>query len=271
MARKNVRAKDLKNQRWAAIVAAVLALGMIISLLGVYIGQTLSGREAVSPEQQQTEPQPEDYLAHYSDEVERLELYLAENEPTVPLLLELAENYRYLVFVQEVFFDDPEAVEQSREKLSSVFSTLVQLDPDNTEYRLQLINLYIEMGKEDEQIEPEVDKLLELLSEEPNIMVHLSLLNLLESLNYEERLLEEIQWLYEYLEPLYTEGLASSEESFYYAVLLGEYMGDRNMAVSILNEIMLNEHEDSDIYQDALGYLDYLENEDVINGEPEAE
>ncbi|MDZ4132763.1 MAG: hypothetical protein U1E11_06460, partial [Dethiobacteria bacterium] len=88
MARNKVRAKDITKQRWACIVAAILALGMLISLVGVYIGQSVGGSRASLPEQQ-VEPQPEDYLAHYENEVERLETYLDEHEASEAILLEL--------------------------------------------------------------------------------------------------------------------------------------------------------------------------------------
>jgi len=257
LARNKVRAKDLKKQRWAGIVAAILAFGMLLGLFGPNVYHAIFDNNTPVVNEQ-TEPQPEDYLAYYSGEVERLETYLDQTEPTIPMLLELAENYRYLVFIQQVFFEDTEAVAESRQKMASVFSTLVEMDPDSTEYRLELINLYQEMEKEDSLVEAEINELLQILREEPNILVHLSLLNLLGAMESEEKAVEEIEWLHSYLEPRYPEGFADSEESFYYAVLLGEYLGDRDMALSILNDIMLNEPEESSVYQDALGYRDYL-------------
>lgn len=271
MARNKVRAKDLKKQRWAGIVAAILAFGMLLGLFGPNVYHAIFGNNTPVPNQQQTEPQPEDYLSYYSGEVERLETHLEQNEPTVPLLLELAENYRYLVFIQEVFFDDSEAVEESRENLTSVFSTLVEMDPESAEYRLELINLHQEIGKEENLVEDEINDLLDLLHEEPNLRVHLSLLNLLGAMESEEKIIEEIEWLQSYLEPRYSEGSASSEESYYYAVLLGEYSGERDMALSILNDIMLNEPEESSVYQDALGYRDYLDADNANIDVPEAE
>jgi len=242
LARNKVRAKDLKKQRWAGIVAAILAFGMLLGLFGPNVYHAIFGNNTPVPNQQQTEPQPEDYLAYYSGEVERLETYLDQNEPTIPMLLELAENYRSLVFIQQVFFEDTEAVEQSRQNLASVFSTLVEMDPESTEYRLELINLHQELGKEENLVEAEINDLLELLHEEPNLRVHLSLLNLLGTMGSEEKATEEIEWVHSYLEPRYSEGSTDSEESYYYAVLLGEYLGERDMALSILNEIMMSKN-----------------------------
>ena len=82
MAAKKVTVKNLKKQRWAVIVAAVLALGMIVSLVGSFIIQAVGGGDPLLPEQQinqQAEPQPEDYLDYYRSEVERLDEYLAGN------------------------------------------------------------------------------------------------------------------------------------------------------------------------------------------------
>ena len=48
---KKERPRNLKNQRWAGIVAAILALGMVVSLVGAYIGQAVGGG-APLPDQQ---------------------------------------------------------------------------------------------------------------------------------------------------------------------------------------------------------------------------
>ncbi len=266
MPRKKVRVKDLKKQRWAAIVAAILALGMLLSLVGVYIGQAIGGSGTEVPETQ-TEPQPEDYLAYYSAEVERLEEFLADNDPTEPLLLELAENYRYLVFIQQVFFDEPQAVDENRERLADIFVDLVQLNPDNYEYRYELVSLYLEMNKDDAVVNAQIDQLREKLYENPEPMVHLALINLLSTTERDAQIEEELEWLRGYLEPLYETGEANSEELFYYSVLIGEYYNEREEAKQLLVGIMAAEPEESRVYQDAAAYLNYLDAENDSDAE----
>ncbi len=267
LARKKTRPRDLKNQRWAGIVAAILALGMVVSLVGAYIGQAVGG--GVTPlTEQQAEPEPEDYLDYYESEVERLEEQIQEGEVSEALLLELAENYRYLTIVQQVFFNDQEAIEDYEEKLVSVFSSLVELDPLNPTYRLELINLYIEQGGKEALIGAEIEAAQELLREDPDPGLHLSLVQLLRVSGKVELMEEEAEWLEEYLEAKVDSGMPDNEERFYYAVLLGEYRGETAAARDILEEILEQESEESSIYQNALAYLEYFnadsEEQDII-------
>ncbi len=257
MARKKARPTDLKNQRWAGIVAAILALGMIVSLVGAYIGQAVGGGGAPLPEQQ-AEPEPEDYLKYYEGEVERLEEQIQDGEVSEALLLELAENYRYLTIVQQVFFDDREAVEEYEERMVSIFSDLVELEPSNPTYRLELINLYIEQGENEELIAAEANVVQELLRDKPDPMIHLSLVQLLSIAGKDEFMEEEAEWLDDYLGSRAASGMADNEELFYYAVLLGEYRGDPDAAENILEDILEEESEESAIYQNALSYLEYF-------------
>ncbi len=265
MARKKESPKNLKNQRWAGIVAAILALGMVVSLVGAYIGQAVGGGGAPLAGQQ-AEPEPEDYLNHYQAEVERLETYLEDNEPTEAVLLELAENYRYLMIVKQVFFDDMEAAREYEGELVSVFSSLVELEPSNTAYRLELINLYIEQQESEELIIGEAEEVRELLRQEPDPVMHLSLVQLLATAGEEELVEEETAWLEEHLEARIAAGEADAEERFYYAILLGQYMDETAAAEEILEEILEQESEESSIYQNALTYLEYFR---AVNGNGE--
>ncbi len=257
LARKKARPTDLKNQRWAGIVAAILALGMVVSLVGAYIGQAVGGGGAPLPDQQ-VEPEPEDYLNYYEGEVERLEEQIRDGEVSETLLLELAENYRYLTIVKQVFFDDQEALEEYEDKLVSVFLALVDLEPSNPAYRLELINLYVEQRENEALITGQAAEIQELLREDPDPMLHLSFIQLLSTAGKEELYVEEAVWLEDYLETRVASGEADNEERFYYAVLLGEYRGDPAAAEDILESILEQEDEQSVIYQNALSYLEYF-------------
>jgi hypothetical protein len=265
LARSKVRAKDIKKQRWAGIVAAVLALGMLVSLVGVYIGQSFGGSRASLPEQQ-VEPQPEDYLAHYESEVERLELYLDEHEASEAVLLELVENYRYLTYIQQIFFDDQESLVGYKERLVAHYKTLIEMEPGKVQYRLDLLNLYIEQGVDQDLIYEQVVPLQEMLREAPDPMAHLTLISLLSSTGEVEPAQEEAQWLFTYLEDRIASGQADSEERFYFAVLLGEYLDDRAQAITILDGIIAVENEESAVYLEAFNYLNYIQS-DTDDGE----
>lgn len=260
MARNKVRAKDIKKQRWAGIVAAVLALGMLVSLVGVYIGQSVGGSRASLPEQQ-VEPQPEDYLAHYENEVERLEVYLDEHEASEAVLLELVENYRYLTYIQQIFFDDQESLVGYKERLVALYNTLIEMAPDKAQYRLDLLNLYIEQGADQGLISEQIAPLQEMLREEPDPMANLTLISLLSSIGEVEPAQEEALWLFTYLEDRVASGLADNEERFYFAVLLGEYLDDRAQALTILDEIITVEDEESAVYLQAFNYRNYIQSD----------
>lgn len=254
MAQKKARPRNLKNQRWAAIVAAILALGMVVSLVGAYIGQAVGGAPF---DQQQAEPEPEDYLAHYESEVERLEAHLEEEEATEELLLELAENYRYLTIVHQVFFDDQDAMTKYEAKLADVFSSLVELEPQNPTYRLELINLYVEQRESEDLIIEEIAVARDIMRDDPDPQAHLALVQILATLGDEELLEEETGWLHDYFSERVDAGLADSEERFFFAVLLGEFRGDIAAAENLLEEILDQESEESPVYQNAQSYLEY--------------
>ncbi len=281
MAKSKPRARDLKKQRWAGIVAGILALAMVVSLVGVYISQALMGRQQAELPAQQAEQQPEDYLAYYQQQIDSLELYLEENEPTEAVLLELADNYRYLVYIKQMFFDDQEELDKAEDKLTAVYRSLIELDPNNPQYRLELINFQL-VKDQDELAGEQIAVLLGQLHEQPDPLYHLSLVGLLNSIketkpDLGELAAEEILWLQVYFEEIQQVGSLSGQDRFYYAVLLGEYLDQREAAEELLALILEQEEEDSKVYQDALSYRDYLQpaedgtTEPAVQPEPENE
>ncbi len=260
MVKKTERPKDLKKKRWAAVVAAVLAFGMLASVVGGYLGHALGGNGAVMPGQQ-ADPEPEDYLAFYESEVERLEEHLEEHDPSPAVLQELAENYRYLSLIQQMYFNDLEAVEEYQERLLFIYETLTDLEPDNPMYRLELIGFYKELGQDEELISKEIAVLQELLRENPDPMIHLSFITLLDTEDRADLQREEIEWLFGYLENKVIEGTADNQERLYYTFMLGEYLDDQVTAEAMLEDILEDEPEDSWIYREARNYLNYLQSE----------
>lgn len=264
MAKRTERPKDLKKQRWAGIVAAILAFGMIASVVGGYLGHALGGEGAGLPQQQaEADPEPEDYLAHYEREVERLEEHLEEHESSPAVLRELAENYRYLSLIHQLYFDDPEAVAKYQDRLLSLYDDLVEMEPENLNYRLELISLYQEQQKDEALILKEVSTLKELLHEDPDPGVHFSLIAVLEAGGMEELHQQEMEWLYDYLQAKIDEETAGAEEKLYYSIMLGEYQDEPERAKSILEMIMEEEDEDTMVYREAQNYLNFLQAEDL--------
>ncbi len=263
MAKSKPRARDLKKERWAGIIAGILALAMLVSLVGVYISGALTGDQQTAFPEQQTEQQPEDFLAYYQQQIDSLERYLKDNEPTEAVLLELADNYRNLVYIREMFFDDQEELEQAEGNLAAVYRTLVDLDQENPRYRLELINFQLG-SDQDEPAAGQIAVLLGQLHEQPDPLYHLSLIGLLNSTRETKPDLgiiadDEIQWLQAYFTKMQQAGSLSGQDRFYYAVLLGEYLDQQETADELLALILEQEDEESKVYQDALKYRERLQ------------
>jgi hypothetical protein len=281
LAKSKPRARDLKKQRWAGIIAGILALAMVISLVGVYFSQALMSDRQASLPAQPAEQQPEDYLAYYQQQIDNLELYLEENEPTEAVLLELADNYRYLVYIRQMFFDDQETLELAESKLNDVYRSLIDLKPDNPQYRLELINFQL-INDQDEPAAEQIAVLLGQLHQKPDPLYHLSLVGMLNSIKETkpelgELAAEEIQWLQVYFEEMQEAETLNGQNRFYYAVLLGEYLDQQEAAKELLALILEQEDQESKVYQDALSYRDYLQpaedkaTEPAVQPEPENE
>jgi len=260
LARKKVRARDLKKQRWAGIVAAILALGMVLGLFGPNVYHAIFGSGTTLPDQQ-SEPEPQDYLDYYEGEVERLESQLEDNEGSEALLLELAENYRYLIVVQQVFFNNEDAIADYQERLIDVYSSLTSVAPSNMQYRLELAYLFFEGSEDRSKMLDEASEISDFLRLNPDPLYHLSLIQLLDLAGESEMAINEAQWLESHLEEKISEGTADNDERFYYAVLLGEYLGNTTSAKLILEEVIEEESEESRLYQNALAYLQFFQAE----------
>ncbi len=267
MSRKKNRAKDLKKQRWAVIVASVLALAMIVSLIGA-LGVGFGQQDVISDNligpgnDEPGEIQPEDYVKYYREEIELLERHLEDNEPSEEILLQLLENYRYLIIIKQVYFDQQDMVEELHQELVAIQKNLIELDSENPEYRLSLIEHYFNNHEDEQVIMREVVQLLEIIREKPDPLVHLILINMLQAMDDTEVYEEELFWLYSYLEEKIEQEIATNEEKFYYAVLIGEYMDDHVTAKQLLETILDNADEDSQVFEQAASYLEHIQSED---------
>jgi hypothetical protein len=101
------------------------------------------------------------------------------------------------------------------------------------------------------------------LHETPDPLYHLALVGLLNAEGESDPELaetadSEIEWLKQYFADQQESAPLGSQDQFYYAVLLGEYLGERDTAEEILEAIIDTEAEESKVHQDALSYLGYL-------------
>jgi hypothetical protein len=148
----------------------------------------------------------------------------------------------------------------------ALYDTLIEMAPDKAQYRLDLLNLNIEQGADQGLISEQIASLQEMLRAEPDPMVNLTLISLLSSTGEAETAEEETQWLFAYLDDRVASGLADNQERFYLAVLLGEYLDDRTQALTIIDEILAVEDEESAIYLEAYNYRNYIQS-DTDDGE----
>ncbi len=237
MAGRKVKSKDIKKQRWASIVAAILAVGMLLSLMGAFIGSLIGGaidQPQAVPAQQEQSQDPEEILERYQAEVDRLEAYLEEYEPSAAVLLELAQAYQYLISVRQVLSGEPDLIEADQMRLAGVYERLIELDPDSPYYRLELVYLYGMLEKQD------------LLD-------------------------QEVVFLEQYFSEIVENETAEALDHYYYAVLLGEFMGEPDAAKEQIQAVLEQEDDESILYQEALGYLEYLEASAVAEEDEEDE
>ncbi len=297
--KKPKRRKDIKQQRWASVVAAVLAFGMVLSVAIVGLDYIL-GRDR-SPAQEMT---AEDYLEFYTENVENLEAFIEEFGPTTAVLEQLAESYSGLIMIRQIFFDDAEKVKENERGLAQVYQSLIELEPEDPRYYLELLNIYHTIDNSDERILELASTLSELLRQEPNPTHTLSLLHfylqaeldelieeeasiLSELLRREpdpnhtisllwiykqseldELLQDEAAWLKDYLEDKLSAEEVDNHDRFLYGVLLGEYLGDEEAALAQIELILEEEEEDSELYKSSADYRDQLlDNDDDADGE----
>lgn len=261
MAEKNkkVKRKDLRKQRWASIIAAVLALAMAFSAIAAYASHLLNrgNDETVSPEQQYD---PDAVRSYCLDEIERLQKYIDDYGPAAPVLGELVQNYALLIQIEETEKASEEKLQGYRDNLKKYSRDLVELEPDKPEHRLQLLYVYKEIDEDEAVIAGEIATLSELLHENPDPSSTLMLIGFMKSSKQQEETMDdEIAWLQDHLEQLEESGKLDSENRYYYAYLLGEYLEDTQAAEEQLALIMEKESEESAIYSAAKNYLEKLQ------------
>lgn len=251
--------KDRK-QRWAGIIAGVLAGAMALSAIAAYAGH-LFNREPADPAGPEQALDLDEYRTHYAGEIERLKNYIEEYGPAVGVLEELCRNYHLLIQIERIADPIDEAKVQGYEGELKRFSRdLVELEPDNPEYRLQLLVYYREFGEAEEVIVAEIEPLRRLLHENPAPLSTLKLIGFVKLLERQEAILDqESAWLREYLEQREASGNLDSENRYYYAFLLGEYLEEEQAAREQLALIMEAESKESDAYLAAQGYLERLQ------------
>lgn len=246
-----------RRKRWAAIIAAILSLAMALSAIAVFWGYLMDRSNAATPG---GEVDPEVYREYFLGEVERLQNYIDEYGPTVPVLNELVQAYSLLIQLEDG--EDAAAEERKKsyqENLKKYSLELVELEPDEPEYRLQLLYVYEQLDEEEAVIFEEVAALRELLHEKPDPSSSLMLIRFLKSSQLQEEIMdEEIAWLREHFEDLDKSGKMSSENRYYYAYLLAEYLEEQQAAEEQLFLIMEEESEDSIYYSAAKEYLEEL-------------
>lgn len=265
-----VRRRDIRKQRWTAVIAALLAIAMAVSAIAAYSGRLLDrgDGDAADPGEK---IDLDAYREYYASEIERLEKYIEEIGPTAPVLGELVEHYAVLIQLEgDNSKVSEETVQGYRDKLIKISRDLVELEPDKAAHRLRLLEYYNKFGEEETVIAGEIDVLCGLLHENPDPASSLMLIGFIKSTERLEDLDDEIAWLKEYLEQLDASGELDSENRYYYAYLLGEFLEKKQSAEKQLALIMEKESEESPEYLAAERYLDYLQQEEETGSEEDS-
>jgi hypothetical protein len=254
--KKKKRPRSVRNNKWAVVIAAILAFGMLLSSVAIYLGNLNRG-EAGGPDQSWD---LEALLEQYSDKAAQLEAYIEEHGPNVVVLENLAENYYYLMMFQQMVGAEEEELVDYQAKLVYVFQNLLELEPDELRYHLELLEAYRSADTDDVVMLEQVARLQELLRENPVPNVGLSLIGFLESIGQDELVQEEAAWLGEYLaEQLLGEPADDHNYTRYlYAVLLAQYQGEMETALEQLDLILGSEPEESALYASVQEYRNHL-------------
>ena len=254
MANKNTKVtrKSIRRQRWAAVIAFVLALGMLASSVFIYF-DSVAGRNA-TPDQDWS---LEDYLDYYQNNVEQMEAYIEEHGPTTAVLESLLEGYNYLIMFQQLS-EEPEDTSTLQNKMVGVYEDLIELAPSELRYRVELLHAYKSIDADQEMILEQAVILGDLLRESPKSTVHLQLINFLASIDQEQLLEEEISWFSTYLEQRIEDETADNVDRYCLAILAAEYLEDTETAYAQIDLILETEEEGSSLYNEAKQYLDKL-------------
>lgn len=250
--------KNLKQSRAAAIIAAILAFGMLVSSVTLYIGYISRDKNESSGNEWDLEA----YRDQFIDTIENLESYVEEFGGNVAVLSNLTENYQNLIVIQQMFFDEPEVLKGYQQKLLGVHEALVELEPDEAQYRLQLLGASKVMDVDEAVFLEHAIILRDMLREKPAPPFSLSLIQVLQEWEQEDMLQEEIAWLKEHLEVKLAGDAWDNYDRLYYAYLLGTFQDDKAAALAHLELILEEEEETSELYQMTERYHDQLLVED---------
>ncbi|HOP69252.1 MAG TPA: hypothetical protein PLS32_05695 [Bacillota bacterium] len=211
---------NIRGSRWATIIIVIVVIAMAGSTLPFFLGNFISGaRKSGDLTPDAFKQSIQEVKEQLEQQAKQLEDYIDEYGPTEATLANLAGIYYQLINYQDIL--DPEKTPPYQEKLLQTYQDLVELAPDNLEYRFNMVLAYQGVEKE-EEARAEAEALMEVL---------------------EPRLEEN----------------PDNRERYYYAVLLGEFEDDPEAALEILNVILETEHEGSGVYNSAGRYKDELE------------
>lgn len=261
----NKKFKDRK-QRWVAIIATVLALAMAFSAIAFYADYLLDRRNnGTGNADQQYDP---DAMRNYClDEIKRLEKYIDDYGPTAAVLSELVQNYSLLIQIEKLSDNvDTEALQGYQGRIKELCHELVELEPENPGYRLQLLYAYHETKEDDAVIAEEISALRELLHKTPDSASSIRLIEFMKiSGQPEESISEEIAWLKGHFERLSATAGLDSLDRYCYAVLLGNYLKNTEAAREQLGLILKAEPPESDLYNAAKDYQEMLQQQEAEN------
>lgn len=255
------RKKKDRRQRIAAIIAAVLAVAMALSAIAAYAGHLFNrddpGAEMADPEQQFDAQAIRD---HSKQEIERLENYIENYGSKSGVLGELCEHYQLLIQIENMEEKpDEELVQKYEASLKQHSRDRVELEPDNPEFRLQLLHVYEGAGESKKVIGKEIGELREILRDSPNPGISLALIGFMKNSEQSGEIIDqEIARLQKHLEELAADDRITGIDRYYYALLLGEHLEKAPAALKQLDLILETEPPEGELYSAAEQYRESL-------------
>ncbi len=227
MARKKVRKSN--KSAWIMVIAMVVAVVMILSTAVYYYLDYLKDPEHSDTGDDQIDLQQQ-LMAEQKrllQEAEQLEQYIEEYSPETAVLDRLGSIYTTLAGYAD-WLEDSENGPAYMEKAAGVYRSLVEMEPEQVQYRFLLYSAC--NGLELEETGQQADSLKQLV---------------------EQKL---------------AGGTLENSDRFYYALILDQEDGNRQGALDQLAVILNTEPEESSLHSYAQGYREQLESEDGASG-----
>lgn len=208
-------------------MASVVALGMILSTLFLYIDYMRKPNYPDNSDSQNNLPDIEKQLQAEQEnlelEAEQLAQYIEEYGPSEAVLMQLGAIYGALAEYAHVLDSEPGT--GYLEKAAETYKSLVEMDPEQVGYRFMLYSTY-------------------------------------KGLEQKEEAGQQAAVIKQLLEKKQAGGTLKNIDHFYYALILNEEDGNKQEALNHLSVVLEKEPEESSLHSQAKAYREQIESKE---------